>query len=153
MPTQNQLDDLDMPPATLERELHITVDSPIGGVDPLLAALSESLPLHQGPYDCCLLVRRNCQQRFRALEGSHDGNEGTVQQTDAAQIEFSIPVDHALLQTAFTVIFSAHVNEEPTIRVAEVWGSRSKLLDRDNPNLYWNRPDASSIHGKPVTKK
>ena len=44
-----------------------------------------------------------------------------------------------------------HVNEEPTIRVTEAWGCRSKLLDdKDNPNRYWNRPDAATLHGKSV---
>jgi hypothetical protein len=85
------------------------------------------------------------------LDGSHAGAEGTVQQTPACQIVFSIPPDTALLRKAFDVIFSVHVNEEPTIRVEEVWGSRSKFLDdKDNPNRYWNRPDAERLHGAVV---
>ena len=145
------LDGLDMKPSTLEREWVVTIDTPTNGVTVVLDALEENLSITQGPYDCCSFVRESGYQRFRALEGSHAGAEGTVQQTPAAQIVFSIPPDEDLLSRAFEVIFNAHVNEEPTIRVAEVWGSRSKLLDdKDNPNRYWSRADADEIHGKSV---
>lgn len=145
------LHQFDMPPATLEAEWLITVDTPVGGVEGVLRALENALPLDQGPYDCCTYVREGGFQRFRALAGSHAGAEGTVQQTAAAQIVFSIDRDPALLSRAFDVIFAAHVNEEPTIRVQEGWGSRSKLLDdKDNPNRYWNRPDADTLHGEAV---
>ena len=145
------LDEYDMAPATLEREWKITIDTPQGGVEPVLAALEKDLSIVQGPYDCCTFVRDNGYQRFRALQGSHAGAEGTVQQTPASQIVFSIPQDKELLSKAFGVIFAVHVNEEPTIRVEEAWGCRSKLLDdKDNPNRYWNRPDADELHGKSV---
>lgn len=149
--TEHKLDGFDMTPAALEREWVITVDTPTGGVPAVLEALGKELPLVQGPYDNCLFVREKGYQRFRALEGSHAGAEGTIQQTPAQQIVFAIPPDPALLHKAFEVIFAVHVNEEPTIRVEEAWGSRSKLLDdKDNPNRYWNRPDADRLHGKAV---
>ena len=148
MPKQHQLDGFDMTPAILEREWVVTIDTPTGGVEPVLVALGRDLPLIQGPYDNCMFVRESGYQRFRALEGSHAGEEGTIQKTQAQQIVFSLPCDPELLRKAFDVIFSVHVNEEPTIRVEEVWGSRSKLLDdKDNPTRYWNRPDAAEIHG------
>ena len=152
MSIKHELDGLDMTPASLEREWVITIDTPTGGVEPVLEALGNRLPLSQGPYDNCMFVRESGYQRFRALEGSHAGAEGTIQHTPASQIVFSLPPDQALLREAFDVIFEAHVNEEPTIRVEEVWGSRSKLLDdRDNPNRYWNRVDADQLHGKAVS--
>ncbi len=151
MTRSHELDGFDMTPATLEREWLITVDTPTGGVAPVVEALGRELPLVQGPYDNCLFVRDSGYQRFRALAGSHAGAEGTVQQTPAQQIVFSLAPDPALLAKAFDVIFSVHVNEEPTIRVEEVWGCRSKLLDdKDNPNRYWNRTDADDLHGEPV---
>ena len=149
MPKQIVLDGFDMPPATLESEWVITIDTPKGGVGQVLKALETELSIVQGPYDCCSYVRENGYQRFRALEGSHAGAEGTVQQTPACQIIFSIPKDRELLSKVFEVIFAVHVNEEPTIRVVEAFGCRSKLLDdKDNPNRYWNRPDADELHGK-----
>ena len=151
MTGRHELDDFDMTPAWLEREWVVTIDTPTPGVVPVLEALGRELPLVQGPYDNCTYVRSNGYQRFRALEGSHAGAEGTVQQTPASQIVFSIPPDQALLRKAFDVIFTVHVNEEPTIRVEEVWGCRSKLLDdKDNPNRYWNRADADQLHGEAV---
>ena len=145
----NDLNDTDMVPAYLEREWQITIQTPCGGLDHLLIALGRELPLRQGAYDNCSYVRKAGSMRFRALEGSHAGVEDTVQDSDAVEVVFSIPADKALLSKAFDVIFANHVNEEPTIRVQEVWGSRSKYLnDKDNPNRYWNRPDAEQIHGK-----
>ena len=151
MNTLENLNGFDMPPAILESEWVITIDTPSGGVEPVLDALERNISIVQGPYDCCIYVRENGCQRFRALEGSHAGTEGTVQQTRASQIIFSIPPDRALLSKVFEVIFAVHVNEEPTIRVEQAWGCRSKLLDdKDNPNRYWNRPDAETLHGESV---
>ncbi len=151
MTGKHELDGFDMAPASLEREWVVTIDTPTRGVEPVLEALGRKLPLVQGPYDNCMYVRENGYQRFRALEGSHAGAEGTIQKTPASQIVFSIPPDRTLLSKAFDVIFAVHVNEEPTIRVEEVWGSRSKFLDdKDNPNRYWNRPDAEQLHGEAV---
>lgn len=144
------LDGLDTTPAMLEHEWVVTIDTPNAGVAPLLSALGEGLPLRQGPYDNCLYVRENGFQQFRALEGSHAGDEGTVQRTAASQVVFSMPADVDMLRTAFEVIFAAHVNEEPTIRITEAWGSRSKLLDADNPNRYWNQTNAGEIHGEAI---
>ena len=151
MAIPHPLDNLDISVATLEPEWVVTVDTPLGGAEALRAALGRELPLAQGPYDNCMFVRETGYQTFRALDGSHAGAEGTVQKTPAAQIVFSLPCDIELLRHAFAVIFTHHVNEEPTIRVVEAWGSRSKLLDdKDNPHRYWNREDADALHGDAI---
>jgi len=147
--SDHQLDGLDFEAAYLEREWRVTVQTPRAGLEQLAAALGDALPLRQGAYDHCLYVRGAGRQRFRALDGSHAGAEGTLQTTDAVEAVFSIPADAALLRRAFAVIFANHVQEEPTVQVQEVWGSRSRYLDdKDNPNRYWNRPDAAEIHGE-----
>ena len=148
MNQSHELDDFDMTPASLEREWLIRVQTPSGGVEGLLEALRHDIPLTQGAYDQCVFVTAEGYQRFRALEGSHAGAEGSIQRTAATEITFSIPADRALLNKLFETLFAAHVNEEPTIHVQEVWGSRSKYMDdKDNPNRYWNRSDAEAIHG------
>ena len=154
MAIPHPLDNLDMPAAVLEREWVVTVDTPLGGIKVVREALGRELPLRQGPYDYCMFVCDAGYQTFRALEGSHAGDEGMVQKTAAAQIVFSLPCDKELLRHAFKVIFAHHVNEEPTIRVTEAWGSRSKLLDdKDNPHRYWNREDADALHGDAIEGK
>lgn len=151
MNAELDLDGFDMTPASLEAEWVVTIDTPSGGVESILTVLERDLSIIQGPYDCCTFVSQNGYQRFRALEGSHAGAEGTVQQTPASKIVFSIPRDKKLLSKTFELIFAAHVNEEPTIRVEDAWGSRSKLVDdKDNPNRYWNRPDAETLHGESI---
>jgi len=143
-----QLSNLDLESAVLETELKITIQCPTGGVPVLLKELGNQLPLVQGAYDNCLYVRENGYQRFRALEGAHAGNEGTIQTTQAEEIVFTIPEDQTLLKKAFEVIFQYGVNEDPTVHVEKIWGSRSKYLDdKDNSNRYWNRADAAELHG------
>jgi hypothetical protein len=143
------LNNLDVTAGILEAEWTIVIDTPTAGVTSVIRALEENIPLTQGFYDCCSFVQESGYQRFRALEGSHAGAEGTIQQTPASRIIFSIPTDEALLKRVFETIFQSHVNEEPTIRVFPAFGSRSKLLDdKDNPNRYWNRSDAEQIHGQ-----
>jgi len=145
---------LDVGAAVLSTEWLVTVDTPVDGIPPLLDGLEDNIPMLQGPYDCCSFVLHSGYQRFRALEGSHAGAESTIQQTAAAKVIFSIPADEDLLKRVFETLFRYHVNEEPTIRVQPVWGSRSKLLDdKDNPYRYWNRPDSERIHGEPAGEK
>ncbi len=142
------LNELDLGPAFLQPEWRLTIQCPTAGVDVLKKALGRDLPLQQGAYDNCLYVRENGYQQFRALEGSHAGDEGTIQTTKASEIVFTIAADPETLKLAFEIIFSCGVQEDPTVSVEEVWGSRSKYLDdKDNPNRYWNRPDADEIHG------
>ncbi len=148
MNTPDELDGVDLAVASLEREWRVTIQCPAGGVAVLVDTLGSHLPLRQGAYDNCLYVRQNGYQQFRALEGSHAGNEGTIQTTEADEIVFTIPSDFSLLRKAFEVIFKFGVQEDPTIHIEQIWGSRSKYLDdKDNPNRYWNRPDADEIHG------
>jgi len=150
----SELSNADLGAAVLVDEWMITIDTPAAGVDTVLAGLEADLQLMQGPYDCCSYIHGEGTQRFRCLEGSHAGAEGTIQQTHAAQIVISIPRERSVLEQLFKSVFKHHVNEEPTIRVLEVLGSRSKLLpDKDNPNRYWNRADASELHGTPTEKR
>jgi len=150
---QHALDKLELTTTSLVRQWLITIDTPVGGVDQVVSALGEEIPLVWGPYDNSMYINESGFQRFRALEGSHAGSEGTVQQTAASQIVISIPPDSELLAKTFDVIFRVHVNEEPGIIVEEVWASRSKLIGQDNPNRYWNRADAAEMHGETVTAK
>lgn len=148
MNKSHKLDNIDLTAAFLEREYRVTVRSPLGGVPVMLEALGSKLPLRQGAYDNCLYVTGSGHQLFRPLEGSHAGDTNNIQTTEAADIIFTIPQDVALLQKAFEVIFAFTVNEDPTIFVEEIWGSRSKYLDdNDNPNRYWNRSDGDALHG------
>ncbi len=148
MDTPDELAGVDLAVASLAREWRVTIQCPTGGVAVLLDTLGSHLPLRQGAYDNCLYVRQNGYQRFRALEGSHAGNEGTIQTTEADEIVFTIPSDLSLLRKAFEVIFRFGVQEDPTVHIEQIWGSRSKYLDdKGNPNRYWNRPDADEIHG------
>ena len=142
------LNEVELGSAFLQLEWRITIQCPTAGVEVLTKALGRDLSLQQGAYDNCLYVRKNGYQQFRGLEGSHAGDEGTIQTTKASEIIFTIAADPETLKQAFEVIFTYGVQEEPTVSVEEVWGSRSKYLDdKDNPNRYWNRPDADEIHG------
>ena len=132
----------------LEPEYRITVQCPTGSVDKSMKALGQELPLQQGAYDHNLYIRQCGSQRFRALSGSHAGDEGTLQVADAEELLFTIPRNAEPLRKAYEVIFTYSANEDPTIHLDETWGSRSRYLDdKDNLNRYWNRPDAEKLHG------
>lgn len=148
---QHCLDSFESESANLAREWLVKIQAPIDGVDPVLDALSEEIPLVQGAYDKCLYVTGAGYQRFHALEGSHAGLEDTIQSTASVEITFSIPQDPVMLNKVFDTVFAVHCQEDPTIRIQEIWGSRSRYEDdKDNPNRYWNRPDADKIHGSPT---
>ena len=148
MQNQHSLDRFKTKSTELAREWLVKVQTPINGVDPVIDALSEKIPLNQGAYDKCLYITAPGYQRFHALEGSHAGLEDTIQSTSSVEITFSIPPNTDLLNKVFDAIFAAHCQEEPTIHIQEIWGSRSKYKDdKDNPNRYWNRADAEKIHG------
>lgn len=150
----NKLEEVDVGAGRLVREWQITIQTPLGGLDNLLSALGRELGLVQGAYDNCLYVRGGGAQRFRAREGAHGGAEDTVQETAAAEIVFCVDACEEMLKKVFDVIFENHVQEEPTVWVQEVMGSRSNYLDdKDNPNRYWNRPNAKEIHGEAITKE
>jgi len=97
MTGKHELDGFDMAPASLEREWVVTIDTPTRGVEPVLEALGRKLPLVQGPYDNCMYVRENGYQRFRALEGSHAGAEGTIQKPQPLRSSFQFrPIGRCL---------------------------------------------------------
>jgi hypothetical protein len=145
----HQLDDVDLVAARLQREWRITIQCPLGGTDLLIEAFGREFPLQQGAYDHCMYIRKNGGQTFRALEGSHAGNEGTMQNTACNEIVFTIPAEINLLRKAFGVLFEFGIQEDPTVHIEEIRSSQSYYLDdTDNPNRYWNRDDADEIHGK-----
>ena len=148
------LDSLDTKVMQLRREWRVTIQCPTGGTDDLVQVLGQNLPLTQGAYDHCLYLRSSGEQQFRAGEGSHAGDEGTIQATSCNEIVFTLPIDIQVLKRMFDLVFEFGVQEEPTIQVDEIWSSFSKYAeDKDNPNRYWNRPNAAELHGlaKPVS--
>lgn len=74
---ETSLHNADMRVAVLTPEWLVTIDTPDGGVETVLRGLEQDLSLTQGPYDCCSYTNSGGTQRFRCLEGSHAGNEGT----------------------------------------------------------------------------
>ncbi len=132
----------------MKRAWRVTVQCPQGGVLLLQEKLGAELPLNQGAYVNCLYVRSGGQQTFRALEGSHAGDEGAVQTTNCSEIVLAIPQEPEVLKDALRVIFRYGVQEDPTVQIDEIWSCASHYLeDKDNPNRYWNRSDADEIHG------
>ena len=135
----------------LEKEWVLVVQTPMVGMDDLLEALRVQIDLKQGHYACCLHISAPGEQQFRALEGSHAGDEGTLQSVPVVDITLSIAPQAALMKQALGVINEYHVHEEPTIRITEAWATRSTYSDsKDNPNKYWNRQDAADIHGTAI---
>ena len=147
----HNLTELPLDCAKMEKEWVLTVQTPVVGLDILLNALRTNVNLRQGHYDSCLQLSAPGEQQFRALEGSHAGDEGTVQSVPVIDITLSIEPKEQILTHVIGVIYQYHVHEEPTIRVTECWATRSTYSDmKDNPNKYWNRKDAAEIHGTKI---
>ena len=148
------LAEVDLKDTFLEKEWVLVIQTPVQGTETLLEALRKGVDLKQGHYECCLHVSEAGEQQFRALEGSHAGAEQTIQSVPVVDVTISIAPDKRLLEQTLAIIFANHVHEEPTIRINESWGTRSKYTgDKDNPNKYWNRADAQAIHGKAIAEK
>ncbi len=148
----SELKALDFGYATLEKEWLIYIQTPTLAVNQLTKVLREKLPLRQGYYDSCIFVSEEGTQQFRALEGSHAGDEQTIQAVATTELVVSVPANEAELREAIGVIYEHHVHEEPTIRITEAWGTRSNYSEEmNNPNKYWNREDAAEIHGEVLT--
>ena len=153
MTPPKKLNDVNLNAAFLKKKWRITIQCPLAGIEQLCSALGRELPLKQGSYDHCLYIRSQGRQQFRALEGSHAGNEKTIQSTDSGEITFTIPMNNDLLEKTFKLLFQYGVHEDPTVHIEEIYSSESKYLDdKNNPNRYWNRSDASEIHGHSLPK-
>ena len=124
--SMNILDEYEFDSTVLKKMWRITIQCPVGGVEQLANCLGSNLELKQGAYDHCLFIRDGSRQVFRALVGSHAGDEGTVQTTDSSEIILTISPDIVLLREVFKLIFEYGVQEEPTIHVDEIWSSYSK---------------------------
>ena len=94
MTTTHELDDLDLVSAILKKEWRITIQC-----------------------DHCMYIRKDGEQRFRALEGSHAGNEGTIQNTACNEIVFTIPTKIETLEKVYEVLFRYGVQEDPDLHV------------------------------------
>lgn len=126
----------------------ITVQIPEVALDGFIAAIEKDIPLIQGAYSHCMFVRRNGSVRFKNEDGAHGGSEDVIRNVPSAEVVLLIPHNEQSLNHAIESISRSHVHEEPTISVASSWSYLSGMLkDDNNPNRYWNRPDAKELHG------
>ena len=134
---------------SLVKQWMVVVQTPVHSLDELIAAIEKSVSLTQGHYSHCMYVRRGGQTRFKNEDGACGGAEKHVRVVDSAEIIIMLPHNLDQLSATLLSIRHHHVHEEPTISVTETWGwLTGDNIDTDNPNRYWNRPDANAIHGE-----
>lgn len=132
----------------LEPEWIINIQIPVRGLSEFCKILGDKVPLIQGNYSHCMYIRDGGRCRFKGNEGAHGGVEETIQEVESAEIIMSIPQDNSILENILNVINHYHVHEEPTVRITNSFGLRSRYkTDVSNPNKYWNRSDRKEIHG------
>ena len=125
----------------------ITVQIPEVALDGFIAAIEKDIPLVQGTYSHCMFIRRNGNARFKNEDGAYGGSEDFIRNVPSAEVVLLIPHKEQSLNHAIESICRSHVHEEPTISVTSSWSYLSGMLkDDNNPNRYWNRPDAKELH-------
>lgn len=139
---------VDLPEFSLVRRWTVVIQTPVHALDALVSAIERNVELRQGAYSRCMYVRSAGQLRFKNEDGSHGGAEDNARQVESAEIILVLPHDTTVLTETLLCIRHHHVHEEPTISVTENWGYLSGSKDDGrNPNRYWNRKDATDIHG------
>ena len=76
------------------------------------------------------------------------GAEKHVRVVDSAEIIIMLPHNLDQLSATLLSIRHHHVHEEPTRSPKPGGWLTGDNIDTDNPNRYWNRPDANAIHGE-----
>lgn len=132
-------------------EWEINIQTPSGGLDVLASGIGKRIDLTQGHYSHCMYVRDHGRCRFKSEDGAHGGAENTIQEVDSVELIISIPQIDEMLIKLLDAINEFHVHEEPTMRIKNTLGLRSKYTgDVDNPNKYWNKANKDELHGKAI---
>ncbi|TFH48962.1 MAG: hypothetical protein E4H01_05265 [Lysobacterales bacterium] len=124
----------------VERFLMLQVFAPREDVDRIMEHVCGIVPLVQGHYDHNAFESAPGFEHYRPLEGSAAGPETEVRKRPGiVEVSFEMPDDQALIERVIETIFQVHSYQEPTIKIQEVFASRSKGLDdKDNPYRWWN---------------
>lgn len=135
-----EIADFETPSVRMQRMICLTFQAPSEDVDRIMAAVTTIVPLAMGAYDSNAFQGAPGVERYRPCEGAAAGAETELRRRPGTvEISFDLPDDQSLAARVVEEIFQAHSYQEPVIRLASVWTSRSKGLDdRDNPNRWWN---------------
>ncbi|MBC6408493.1 MAG: hypothetical protein GDA40_10500 [Rhodobacteraceae bacterium] len=133
----------DMARYFVEPGLRLAVQVPEPDADRVLDALVAVDPLVWGDYDQVSFATALGTQTFRSLPGGRNSMTPTRVIVPCVELSVVLPVDPTIMDRAVRAVYRAHPYEEPVIVLTEVQRTRHVSgVDEDNPNRFWNRPDA-----------
>ena len=101
-----------------------------------------------GNYDSVTFTTQPGTQRYRSLGTGRNAPTGGVVEVPCVELAFLAPHDPAVLTQVLQAIHQAHPYEEPVVVVTEALRTMHVPGSvEDNPNKFWNRPEAGWVPG------
>ncbi|GGB10308.1 hypothetical protein [Allosediminivita pacifica] len=131
-----------------EPAYRVAVQVPEADEARLRAAILAADSLKYGDYDSVTFTTQPGIQRYRSLGTGRNAPSGGVVEVPCAELAFLVPRDPAVLTQVLQAIHQVHPYEEPVVVVTEALRTRHVPGSvEDNPNKFWNRPEADWVPG------
>jgi len=112
----------------------------------VLDAVLEQDALVYGDYDRVAFVTCPGVQQFRSLSGGRNSATEEAVTVPCVELSFFTDAEATRLELIISMIYHAHPYEEPVVHVmAAARALHLRGVDEDNPNRFWNRPDAGWV--------
>ncbi len=130
----------------------VSVQVPEEDATRVLEAVLAQDPLCYGDYDQVAFVFSPGTQQFRSLPGGRNAATEVAVFVSCVELSFFTDSDAPVVERILKAIYRVHPYEEPVIQIAAAMRTLHRPgTDEDNPNRFWNRPDADwvpQIHRK-----
>jgi len=138
-----ELPEMNNPRFTPESGYRVIVQVPQPDCERILAAVLKQDPLEYSDYDQVAFNTSQGTQVFRSMPGGHNPVTTSRVEVPCVELSFFTLAGSQQLARIIEAIYYAHPYEEPVIQIMPALRIRHvRGMDEDNPNRFWNRPDA-----------
>lgn len=129
-----------------ENGTRLLIQVPQAEADRVLAAILSITSLPWGDYDQVAFWTAPGVQQFRSCPGGVNRASDTAVEVPCVELQIFVGASGADLDPVLRAIYDSHPYEEPVIQMLPAIRSlHIRGLDEDNPNRFWNRPDADWV--------